>query len=61
MASGYLQIEIQERDKEKTAFSTPQGHFHFNKMCFGLMNATYQRCMDSILLELRGVDCMLFR
>ena len=62
MASGYLQIESEEKDKEKTAFSTPQGHFHFNKMCFGLMNApaTYQRCMDSILLGLRGVDCQCY-
>jgi Reverse transcriptase (RNA-dependent DNA polymerase). len=62
MASGYLQIEIEEKDREKTAFSTPQGHFHFNKMCFELMNApaTYQRCMDSILLGQRGGDCLCY-
>ena len=31
-------------------------------MCFGLMNApaTYQRCTDSILLGLRGVDCLCY-
>ena len=62
MASGYLQIEIAEEDKEKTAFSTPQGHFHFNKMCFGLRNApaTYQRLMDTILMGLRGIDCLCY-
>ena len=62
MASGYLQIDIAEKDREKTAFSTPQGHFHFNKMCFGLMNApaTYQRCMDNILMGIRGVDCLCY-
>ena len=62
MASGYLQIEIAEKDREKTAFSTPQGHFHYNRMCFGLMNApaTYQRCMDSILMGLRGVYCLCY-
>ena len=31
-------------------------------MCFGLMNApsTYQRCMDSISLGFRGVDCLCY-
>jgi hypothetical protein len=49
-ASGCLRIETEKRDREKTAFSTPQGHFHLNKMCFGFMidPATYQRCMDAI-------------
>ena len=62
MVSGYLQIEIEEQIKEKTELSTLPGHFHFNKMCFGLMNApaTYQRCMDSILLGLRGVDFLCY-
>lgn len=27
LSSGFHQIEIKEEDKEKTAFSTPQGHF----------------------------------
>ena len=32
LASGYWQVEINESDKEKTAFSTRQGHFEFNVM-----------------------------
>ena len=32
LASGYWQVEVEEDDKEKTVFSTPQGHFHFNVM-----------------------------
>ena len=29
LASGYWQVAVEEQDKEKTAFSTPEGHFEF--------------------------------
>ena len=32
LASGYWQVALEESDKEKTAFSTPQGYFEFNVM-----------------------------
>ncbi len=54
--SGYWQIEIDEKDKFKTAFTSEFGHFEFNRMPFGLCNApgTFQRLMESILYELIG-------
>jgi hypothetical protein len=62
MASGYHQIDIQEEDKEKTAFSCHMGHYQFTKLPFGVNNgsATYQRCMDFILTGLKGIDCLAY-
>jgi hypothetical protein len=62
MASGYHQIPIKPEHREKTAFSCHRGHFQFVKMPFGLNNApaTYQRCIDVVLLGLKGIDCLVY-
>ena len=54
LASGYWQIEIEEKDKEKTAFICSMGLFEFNVMPFGLCNApaTFQRMMDEVTADL---------
>ena len=39
LASGYWQIEMDPKDREKTAFIYHLGTFEFNVMPFGLMNA----------------------
>ena len=36
--SGYNQIAVQEKYREKTAFTTPSGTFMYDKIPFGLMN-----------------------
>ena len=40
LASGYWQIEMEEDDKELTAFVCLQGLYEFNVMSFGLTNAS---------------------
>ena len=51
MASGYWQIEIDEKDRHKTAFITKFGLFEHQRMAFGLCNApaTFQRVIQFVL------------
>src|SRR3954470_20373978 len=54
--SGFNQIGLTEDAKQKCAFSTSRGHYHFNRMPFGLCNApaTFQRVMNEIFHDLIG-------
>jgi hypothetical protein len=51
MKFGFWQIQIDDRDRYKTAFTTPFGHYEWNVMHFGLKNALseFQRIMNDIL------------
>ena len=63
LKSGYHQVEIAEKHKERTAFSVaPLGFFEYNRMAMGLANApaTYQRLMENVLGDLHLHICMVF-
>jgi len=62
LASGFHQIPMHESDAQKTAFFTPHGHYQFNRMPFGLKNAsaTFQRLMDQILSRLQRNDMFIY-
>ena len=62
LASGFHQIPMNPEDKYKTAFSTDNGHFEFNRMPFGLKGApaSFQRLMDRVLIGLQGVELFVY-
>lgn len=62
LRSGYWQLSLAEKDKEKTAFCIPNGLFEFNVLSFGLCNApaTFQRCMNTILAPVLDQQTTVF-
>lgn len=56
LKSGYWQVLVQEKDKEKTAFTCHRGLFEFNVMPFGLQTApqVFQELMGIVLKGLEN-------
>ena len=63
LISGYWQVEVEEGDREKTAFCTTEGLYQFKVMPFGLCNAPalFQCLMDLVLTGLQWSRCLVYR
>ena len=59
LKSGDWQVEVEEKDREKAAFSVGNGLWQYNVMAFGLCNApaTFKRLMENVLGDLR---CLIY-
>ena len=64
LKAGYWQVEMEEKDKEKTAFQVGGGlgFYECNRMPFGLCNApaTFQRLMERCMGQLNLRDCLIY-
>ena len=62
LRSGYWQVRVEPRAKEKTAFVSPDCSWEFCRMPFGLSNccATFQRAIESVLSGLTYETCLCY-
>jgi len=62
LSSGYWQIAMEDKDKIKTAFTSPRGHYQFKVMPFGVTNgpATLERLMELVLRGLSSEQCLCY-
>ena len=58
LSKGFWQIQMTDKDKAKTAFSTPQGQFQWKRMPFGMKNASavFSRMMRKLLATIKRND-----
>lgn len=54
LPSGYHQVAVHEKDRNKTTFITPYGLYDYLRMPFGLCNAltTFQHLMQATMSDL---------
>lgn len=62
LKSGYWQVDLDPKDKEKTAFTIGTGLWQFTVMPFGLCNApaTFERLMETVLAGLSWKTCLVY-
>jgi len=59
---GYHQVEVCESSKQFTAFLTSDGHYEYNRMPFGLVNApaVFQAVMNKIVKRMKPGEVLAY-
>ena len=62
LSSGYWQVELDPKDRDKTAFVTARGQYRFTVLPFGLTNspATFCRLMEGVLAGIPATTAMAY-
>ncbi len=62
LLSGYWHLPMAPESREITAFSTPNGHFEWTRMPFGLKGAplTFQRTTNNIFGDMLGYSVYIY-
>ena len=60
--TGFHHVKMDPKDSYKTEFSTPHGHYEFDRMSFGLKiaPATFQRLMYLTLTGLIATELFVY-
>ena len=62
LASGFWQIPLDKQSREKTAFITEGGLYHFKRLPYGMKNSssTFQRLMAEVLRDINWKFCLVY-
>ena len=62
LVRGYYQVPIAEESRPYTAFSTPQHHYQFKRLSFGLKNSgmAFQKIMQQVLAPLLSHNVIIY-
>ena len=62
LLSGYWQVPMAPKSKPITAFSTPSGHYHWNRLVMGLKGSsiTFQRFLSTLFADLLGKHVSIY-
>jgi len=62
LVRGYYQIKIDDNSKQYTAFSTPNHHYQFKRLAFGLKNSgiAFQRIMQELLQPISPNNIVIY-
>ena len=63
LIKGYYKVMLDENSRQYTAFSTPNNHYQFRTLSFGLKNSgiAFQKNMQQILSEYNSKNVIIYR